>query len=87
MLRRSIVLSVTLAGILASVAVMTAAAADDPAPGGTGAGLLEALARVPDTAAVRESPGLLPGPGDPCRHATRCGSAGLHRGGTGPARD
>jgi len=55
MLRRSIVLSVTLAGILASVAFMTGAAADDPAPGGNGEGLLEALARVPDTAAVRDS--------------------------------
>ena len=55
MLRRSIVISLTLAVIPASVVSMSTAATDDPAPSGTGAGLLEALARVPDTAAARES--------------------------------
>lgn len=55
MLRRSIVFSLALTGILASVVSMTTVAADDPAPSGSGAGLLEALARVPDTAAARES--------------------------------
>lgn len=55
MLLRSIVLSVTLVAILAPVASMATAATDDPAQGGSGAALLEALARVPDTAAARES--------------------------------
>jgi hypothetical protein len=56
MRRRSIVLSMTLSTILASVASMATAAADDPAPSGTGAALLEALARVPDTAVAPGSP-------------------------------
>ena len=55
MLLRSIVLSVTLVAILAPVASIATAATDDPAQGGSGAALLEALARVPDTAAARES--------------------------------
>ena len=79
MLRRSIVLSMTLSTILASVASMTTAATDHAAPSGTGAALLEALSRVPGHGGGTRVAGLLPRPGDPCGHPAGCSPAGLHR--------
>ena len=55
MLRRSIIFIVTLVVILSFVVPVTDAGADDGAPSGTGAALLEALGRVPDTEAARQS--------------------------------